>query len=69
MEPLRILAWSTRGCVSLVRVCGTREGGAFENLLLSVGFTPGDRIQRLEVFDVADAERALARFATLDAVP
>jgi hypothetical protein len=65
MEPLRILAWSTRGCVSLVRVYGTHEGGAFENLLLSVGFTPGDRIQRLEVFDVADAERALARFAEL----
>ena len=67
MEPLRILAWNARGRVSLVRVHGTREGGAFENLFVSLAFTPGDRIQRFEFFDVADAPRALARFAELSA--
>jgi class 3 adenylate cyclase/GNAT superfamily N-acetyltransferase/ketosteroid isomerase-like protein len=60
-EPLRILAWGRRGRVSLMRLCGTREGGPFENVLVVAALTRGDRIARYEFFDVADAERALAR--------
>jgi hypothetical protein len=40
-------------------------GGPFESVMLSVLVTAGDRIRHLEVFDVADAERAVARFEEL----
>ena len=65
MEPFRILAWNGRGRVSVTRMHGTRDGGAFENLLVTLALTRGDRIERFELFDPADAERALARFAEL----
>ena len=65
-EPFRILAWNRRGRASLTRVLGTtRDGAEFENLLVSVFLAPGDRIQRFEMFDVTDVERALARFEEL----
>jgi ketosteroid isomerase-like protein len=44
---------------------GMRDGGPFENLYAHVILTEGDRIQRFEIFDVADTDRALARFDEL----
>ncbi|MGH7286719.1 MAG: hypothetical protein ACREI8_01710, partial [Myxococcota bacterium] len=66
-ETLRILAWNARGRAAVVRLFGTREGGAFENVLISVTLAPGHRIERHEFFDVTGAERARARFAELSA--
>jgi len=67
-EPFRILAWNRRGRASLTRVLGTtRDGAEFENLLVSVFLAPGDRILRFEMFEIADVERALARFEELTA--
>ncbi len=68
-EAPRILAWNERGGVQLVRVFGTREGGPFENLDVRFMLTDGARVQRVELFDLADTERALARFAELCAEP
>ena len=39
-------------------------GGPFENVFVVV-LTDGDRIHNLEVFDIEDAERAVARFDEL----
>jgi hypothetical protein len=65
-EAFRILAWNRHGRVHLMRVFGTlREGGPFENVFVTVFLTEGDRIQRQEFFDLADADRALARFEEL----
>jgi class 3 adenylate cyclase/ketosteroid isomerase-like protein len=63
LEPLRILAWSERGRVSVLRVRGTREGGSFENVFVGVAVFRDGRIHRYEFFDLADAELALTRFA------
>ncbi len=41
------------------------EGGPFENVFVVVRLTEGDRIRGLEVFDVQDSDRAVARFAEL----
>jgi len=43
----------------------TRPSPRFEILFVGVYLTDGDRIQRYEFFDVADADRALARFEEL----
>jgi ketosteroid isomerase-like protein len=64
-EALRILAWNARGRASLVRLFGTRDGGAFESLLVSVTLAEDGRIECHEFFDAAEADRALARFAEL----
>jgi class 3 adenylate cyclase/tetratricopeptide (TPR) repeat protein len=66
VEAPRILTWNRHGRVDVSRVFGTlRDGGPFENVLLRVMVTDGDRIRRMEVFDVGDADRALTRFAEL----
>jgi len=65
VEVERILCWNGLGRVQLARLFGTRDGGPFENEIASVLITEGDRIQRNEIFDVADPDRALARFAEL----
>jgi hypothetical protein len=49
----------------LVRLFGTREGGPFERLFVNVALSDGDRLQRQEIFDLADIDRALARFDEL----
>jgi hypothetical protein len=65
-ECIRIITWSQRGRVDVVRQFGTmRDGGPFENVLIRVLVTDGAHIQRLEWFDVGDTDRALARFAEL----
>jgi hypothetical protein len=66
-ESIRILAWNRHGRVDLGRIAGTMPhgGGPFENVLLRVIVTDGDRIQHVEFFDVGDADRALARFEEL----
>jgi hypothetical protein len=52
--------------VAVIRTFGTvPDGGPFENVFVSTILTDGDCIQRYENFDVADADRALARFAEL----
>jgi ketosteroid isomerase-like protein len=65
-EWFRILAWNRHGRVAVARMFGTRrDGGPFENVVVAVVLTDGDRIQRYEFFDVGDADQALARFAEL----
>ena len=66
-EVFRVLSWNRHGLVAMARTCGTVPdgGGPFENAFINVVLTDGDRIQRFEVFAVADAEQALARFAEL----
>jgi hypothetical protein len=70
VETLWTLAWNDRGRVSLVCERGTVAGGGpFENVHVRVAVTDGDRINRVELFAVDDAERALKRFGELCAVP
>jgi len=65
-EVVRTLSWNRHGRVDVARMFGaTPDGGAFENLFVRVVVVDSGRIQRYEVFDVADAERALARFDEL----
>jgi class 3 adenylate cyclase/ketosteroid isomerase-like protein len=65
-ETLHVLAWNRHGRAYVVRRFGTlREGGPFENFFLVLGLTEGDHVPRYEIFDVADADRAIARFAEL----
>jgi hypothetical protein len=65
-EVLRILAWNRHGRVEVVRRFGTlRDGGPFENVFVVIELTEGDHVPHYEVFDVADAGRALARFDEL----
>jgi hypothetical protein len=64
-EGVRILTWNGLGRVQLARQFGTRDGGPFESVSVIVVRTDRDRIQRYEIFDVADADRALARFEEL----
>ena len=47
----------------VTRMFGARDGGEFENLYAHVFLTDGERIRRIEYFDSADVDRALARFA------
>jgi len=66
VETLRIIAWNRHGRVEMSRVFGTmRDGGLFENVLLRVLVTDGDRIQRFDAFDIGDADQALACFEEL----
>jgi hypothetical protein len=66
LEELRILTWNRNGRVGVARSFGTTgEGVVFENVMVFVARTRGDRIQQLEIFDVGDADRALARFEEL----
>ena len=64
-EVMRIVRWNGSGRVQLTRMFGARDGGPFENLYVHVILTRGDRIWRFEYFDIADADRALARFEEL----
>jgi hypothetical protein len=63
---LRIVTWNHRGRVDVGRRFGTiLDGGPFEHVFVRVFMTDGPHIQRLEVFDVGDEDRAVARFAEL----
>jgi ketosteroid isomerase-like protein len=65
-ELSRILAWNRHGRVCVGRWFGSlRDGGPFEYTFVAVLLTRGDHVQRYEYFDVADADRALARFEEL----
>ena len=66
-QTFRILAWNRHGRVDVTRLGGTMPdgGGAFENILVAVNVTAGDRLQRCELFAVGDADQALARFEEL----
>jgi hypothetical protein len=65
VELVRILTWNGVGRVQLSRMVGTRDGGPFENAFLNVILYDRGRIQRNELFDVTDVDRALARFEEL----
>jgi ketosteroid isomerase-like protein len=66
LEEWRILAWDRHGRVAVGRSFGTtRDGVVFENVMVCVALTRGDRIQQLEFFDLGDSDRALARFDEL----
>jgi hypothetical protein len=65
-ETLRIVTWNHRGCVTVFRQFGTiPEGGPFEHVIAIVYVTDGPHIQRLELFDVGDTDRAVSRFEEL----
>jgi len=66
-EMMQILVWNRHGRVDVNRAFGTMPdgGGPFERLNIGIFVTAGDRIRHIEVFDVADADRALARFEGL----
>jgi hypothetical protein len=66
-EPFRIVIWNRHGRVSVGRGSGTMPdgGGPFESVNVSVIVTDGDHVRHLEVFDVAEVDRALARFEEL----
>jgi hypothetical protein len=64
-ELVRILTWNGLGRVQCDRQFGTRDGGPFEKAFAAVILTDCDRIQRYEIFDLADTDRALARFDEL----
>jgi class 3 adenylate cyclase/tetratricopeptide (TPR) repeat protein len=64
-EVICIFDWNRHGRANAIRLFGTQEGGLFENVFIGVWLTDSDRIQRYEIFDVADADRALARFEEL----
>jgi hypothetical protein len=66
VEQSQILSWNRHGRVAVTRVFGTvPDGGSFENVFIGVVLTSGDCVQRYEFFDLADVERALARFRAL----
>jgi hypothetical protein len=66
-EMVRFLSWNRHGRVVVSRGFGTIPdgGGPFEAVQVSVLVSDGDRVRHLELFDAADAERALARFEEL----
>ena len=64
-DHLRLCA---RGRFARTALCGTRDGGAFENPFLRVTeLDEQGRILRDDVYDESEFERARARFAELDA--
>ena len=66
VEAFCTLAWNRHGHVARTRQFGTVAGGGpFENVFIVVWLTDGDRISIVEVFDVDDAEGAVARFDEL----
>jgi hypothetical protein len=70
LEWRRILTWNDRGIVALIREGGTVPGGGpFENVFVGLAVTDGDRIRHFELFDVDDADSAVAHFEELCANP
>jgi hypothetical protein len=66
VETPRILAWNHQGRLDVTRVWGTmQDGGRFENVFLRLMLARRDQIHCYEVFEVGDAERAIARFEEL----
>jgi hypothetical protein len=68
-EPVRYLAWDRNGCVVSLRQAGTVPdgGGPFENVFVSLYITDDRCITHVEVFDIEDGDRAVARFEELGA--
>ena len=66
-EEFRLLEWNRHGRVAVVRAMGSalHGGGPFERVDIIVFLTDGDRIRRLEPFDITAADAAFARFAEL----
>jgi ketosteroid isomerase-like protein len=65
-ETHRLLAWNRHGCLAVMHQYGTvPDGGPFENVFLRLIVADGDQVRHFETFDVADADRALARFEEL----
>jgi ketosteroid isomerase-like protein len=65
-ELLQILEWNDYGRVQVIRQFGTtREGGAFETIFVPVLVVRDDHIVAYEIFDVGDADHAVARFREL----
>jgi len=64
--PVGPLVWDARGCVGVLHTAGTfPSGGSFETDLAVLSIVDGGRITRLEYFDAADVDAALARFEAL----
>jgi len=65
-EMLQILAWNHYGRVAVIRQFGTtRDGGSFESVFVPLVVVRGDQIVAYEIFEVGDADQAVARFAEL----
>ena len=57
--------WNQGGRVDVSRQFGTMLDGPFEHVHVRVIMTDGPHIQRYELFDIGDTDRAVARFAEL----
>ena len=65
-EMLQVLAWNNYGRVAVIRQFGTtRDGGSFESVFVPLLVVRGDHIVAYEIFEVGDADQALARFEEL----
>jgi len=63
-----VLAWSRHGRVGRMRQYGmVMDGGPFENEFVNLMMVRDGCIDRIEVFDVGDANEAVRRFAALSA--
>jgi tetratricopeptide (TPR) repeat protein/ketosteroid isomerase-like protein len=70
IAPLHYLAVEEHGCLSIAYTEGTLpEGGAFEQVFVSLFHFHGGRVAELEMFEVEDLDRARARFEALRPAP
>ena len=61
-----VVALEPHGGVAVVRASGTlRDGGTYENPLLSLATVAGGRVTRLELFEIEEVDAAIARLAAL----
>jgi hypothetical protein len=67
IESIRVYRWNGRGRVDLARLHESSDGGASRIPVVRVLLTGRDRIERFEIFDAPDVDRALARFDELTA--
>jgi ketosteroid isomerase-like protein len=67
-ESFRDLVYDRNGRVWFLRTTGTvPDGGPFENVMVALAFIVNGRLRRWEIFDIEDADRAVARFRELSA--
>jgi hypothetical protein len=66
IEPIRTFRWNGRGRVDLAQMHESSDGAARIPVVRFV-LTGREGIERFEIFDAADIDRALARFEELTA--
>jgi len=65
-EMLQVLSWNNYGRVAVIRQFGTiRGGGSLESVFVPLLVVRGDHIVAYEIFELGDADQAVARFMEL----